>query len=256
MKFRTSLAAYSAPAIVGAYALETSLQEAEAVLLASYFRDGMSLLDLGVGAGRTTGVLISRCSRYVGLDVSEAMIARSHGKFPRALLVVADAARVPLRPGVKFDCILFSFNGLGTFRYDGARHGCLADCARILSDSGVLLLSLHNSRFLVTTPRFDGVGLTKAMWRVLYAAFQTARHVPRRLLTRAFWHGRGYTVDPALHGGLTVYASTPAQFEAELRAHGFSVQRVVSAPFVSRRGTFLVPWYYYACSKTGTAPSR
>lgn len=250
-KFRDSLDAYRSPTVVEYFNQSTSLQDAEAELLRVYFLDGMRVLDLGVGTGRTTSHLAPRASRYVGVDYSDRMIERCRNQYPHFSFLCANAAAMPMFEGGTFDFVLFSFNGLGTLATDSARHACLSECARVLRPGGIFMFSLHNSRFLVPRPQVGGVSWSRKAWRVAYACYQGARNTSRRLLSRAYWEGAGYVTDPLARGGLRVYTATPGLVSSELSAFGFSVVRCVAAPCTIKRSPFQVGWYYYACRLGG-----
>src|SRR5215470_12960135 len=77
------LKVYNTPEIVARYAAMDSVSACEQALFDSYLRQGMAILDLGVGAGRTTPHLSAIASRYVGIDYSEEMIRACRMKSER-----------------------------------------------------------------------------------------------------------------------------------------------------------------------------
>jgi ubiquinone/menaquinone biosynthesis C-methylase UbiE len=83
---------YNARDVVEAYAALDGLSAAEDRLFDSFLRPGMDVLDLGVGAGRTTRALQGLAGRYVGVDYAERMIDRCRVLFPDADFRVGDAA--------------------------------------------------------------------------------------------------------------------------------------------------------------------
>jgi SAM-dependent methyltransferase len=62
-------------------------------------------LDLAMGLGGSSGWLVERGWRVVGVDVSEVAVRRAKARWPALCAVVADLARFPLPSGV-FDLIL------------------------------------------------------------------------------------------------------------------------------------------------------
>ena len=253
MRFADSLAAYRDRKVVEHYDRDCKLQDAEGRLFEQYLRDGMRVLDLGVGAGRTTPFLSPRASSYVGVDFSEEMIKRCKAKYPALDFRVGDASRLSEFASGSADLIVFSFNGLGTLVTDEQRQACLSECARILSPDGTFIFSLHNSRFLVTPFVLSDTDLAHAIWRILYSAFRTLENLPYRFLATAFWLGAGYLTDPALHGGLRIYVSTPQEVRRQLQTHGLSLDRAVPAPHTEVQWTAMTPWYYYAARRAGHA---
>lgn len=97
-----------------------------------------SVLDVGVGAGRTTGPLRDMFGHYVGIDYSDRMIEAARENFPGVDLRVMDAR--DLQVDGKFDCIVFSYNGIDVLDYS-ERPLVFASVARLLKDDGVLIYS-------------------------------------------------------------------------------------------------------------------
>src|SRR5882757_1417127 len=71
------------------------------------------VLDIAIGAGRTTRVLLPLANSYVGVDFAPGMIESAKAQFPQAQLRCIDMRAVPrlFRPA-SFDAILISFNGI------------------------------------------------------------------------------------------------------------------------------------------------
>src|SRR5690349_13654780 len=139
------LKVYTTPEIVARYAAMDSLSTCEQVLFDTYLRQGMAILDLGVGAGRTTPRLSSIASHYVGVDYSEEMIRTCRRKFPHLQFFIADAADLSQFADASFDAVVFSYNGLD----------CLRECHRALKPGGVYIFSTHNPRGLFLDWRWD-----------------------------------------------------------------------------------------------------
>src|SRR5262245_30170182 len=90
----------------------SALYGAERLLFDRHVKAGSDILDLGVGTGRTTPYLARVASRYVGLDVSDAMVARCREKFPDLAFLHLDATNLPTIADASFDVVVFSFNGI------------------------------------------------------------------------------------------------------------------------------------------------
>src|ERR1044071_3908252 len=96
------------------YAKRSFLCKPEEVVL-KRFRDEWkcwSVLDLGVGGGRTSQHFGPWAQRYVGSDFSNAMISRCRNRFPHYEFYVDDARAMKF-PSQTFDFVAFSYNGLG-----------------------------------------------------------------------------------------------------------------------------------------------
>ncbi len=107
----------------------------------------MSMLDLGVGAGRTTAHFQPFVRRYVGLDYSPPMLEACARRFPDGIpngrFVLGDARDLQVFPSGSFDFVLFSYNGLDSV--DAAdREAALREIRRVLKDDGWFCFSTHN----------------------------------------------------------------------------------------------------------------
>jgi SAM-dependent methyltransferase len=235
---------YNAPEIVDEYTDVDGLSPAEQHLFDRNLRSGMDILDLGVGAGRTTHLLRSLARRYVGIDYAEGMIERCRQRFPDAEFLVADAADLsPFEDG-SFDAVVFSFNGIDTLHPDETRRRCLRECCRVLRDGGVLILSRHNPRAVlepshIPAARPDGVaGVARSVYR-------SARRTARAMLHAPFWRGHGYQFEPT-DGGILMARATPGRAIAEIEAVGFEHLETLPSTYPAPGGPLSAYWYYYA----------
>jgi SAM-dependent methyltransferase len=240
---------YRRPEIVAYYDREQELHGAERRLFDRYVQPGSSILDLGVGAGRTTPHLARLASRYVGVDASESMIARCREKFPDLTFLRLDATDLFAVADASFDVVVFSFNGIDDIPTVEGRRRCLAECARVLRPRGYLLFSVHNPCYLVFTPQLYDVGLMRALWRSAYAGVHSAACVATRLPSAAFWKGSGYVLDPMGPAIAKVYVAEPDAVSRELAAAGLAIEECIAGQFPRGGGPFRTPWYYYAGNK-------
>ncbi|MGE4048279.1 MAG: class I SAM-dependent methyltransferase [Acetobacteraceae bacterium] len=112
---------YERPAIVAEYARAEDLTAAELRLLHRYeaLIIGGHVLDLGVGAGRTTPFLASRAASYVGIDYSQNMVDACRTRFPHWHFRRGDARDLSDFATQSCDFVLFSFNGIDSVSHDG-----------------------------------------------------------------------------------------------------------------------------------------
>ena len=188
----SNLEVFSKPAVVDYYDQKRDLQESERLLFGNYLKGRTAILDIGVGTGRTTPFLAALAAWYVGVDYSDAMVARCREKFPTLPFFKMDASDMSSLPDGSFDAVVFSFNGIDYLPTDEARTSCLLECARVLRSGGVFILSSHNARYLFFTPTLQGVGAAKKVWRLMYAAVQTVRNLRFRITSKAFWRCSGW----------------------------------------------------------------
>jgi ubiquinone/menaquinone biosynthesis C-methylase UbiE len=244
-----STRAYNSPEVVERYADAADLMPAEEVLFRRYLRTGMDILDIGVGAGRTTAGLRSLAGRYVGVDYAEAMVEACRRRFPDLEFVQADAADLSAFPDASFDAVIFSFNGVDCLPGDDRRHLFLQEAHRVLRPAGVLILSRHNARSLFIVPLEPRQGGLKARLGWLkYAALENVWRLRAVPTQPPFWRGDGAFQDHADNGIELRVASRRRAIE-ELESHDFTLLDVVGSNHPLRLPSAATPWWYYACMK-------
>jgi len=135
---------YETPKIAEGYACNNTLQKPEAFIF-SILKDkllGATLLDIGVGAGRTTFHLLDKCEEYIGIDYSPRMLAQCKIKFPHANLELGDARSLNFSDA-KFDIILCSYNAIDDVNHQD-RLLILKEVHRVLKKGGIFIFSSHN----------------------------------------------------------------------------------------------------------------
>jgi len=136
------------------YADQSTLQKPEATIL-NKLRDRlpeMSVLDIGVGAGRTTTHFAFLAKEYLGIDYSSQMINVCLKKFQgfsrKISFLTADARTMNALRDKSFDFVLFSFNGIDYMDHD-ERIATLREIRRLIRSGGYLCFSTHNLNFLL-----------------------------------------------------------------------------------------------------------
>jgi ubiquinone/menaquinone biosynthesis C-methylase UbiE len=140
--------------IIGFYTnYETKLQNGESAILSRLKTEfsGKRILDVGVGAGRTTPALLDISKRYVGIDVVSSMISACRLRFPSAPFEVCDARDLSIFENEFFDLVFFSFNGIDCVDHVG-RLDALREIQRVLADGGAFVFSSHNLRSTIKKP--------------------------------------------------------------------------------------------------------
>jgi SAM-dependent methyltransferase len=172
---------WRAPDVVADYATEGYTDPGERTALAAV-RDWWSgrVADLGVGGGRTTGLLAERARPYLGVDVAPEMLDLARERWPTAFLIRGDARDLHALPDAGFDLVVFSFNGLDSLDRPG-RAAALAEMARVVAPTGRVVFSSLNR---------DGVSFDERPWRFRgwFHLLLALRH-PRATL-RGFGHYR------------------------------------------------------------------
>lgn len=104
--------------VVSAYSGDSELQAPEKTIFGELDPSlpTMDVLDIGIGAGRTTAHLAKRARSYIGIDYSQPMIDACMRRFgdtlSNAILKVGDAVDMCEVEADSVDLILFSFNGI------------------------------------------------------------------------------------------------------------------------------------------------
>jgi ubiquinone/menaquinone biosynthesis C-methylase UbiE len=268
-----NLPVYNALAVTEYYAELSYLTACERLLFEAYLRPGMTILDLGVGGGRTTAYLSSIAERYVGVDYASEMVAACRNKFPKLEFETESASDLSRFATSSFDAVVMAFNGMDYVIPDESRFRALREIRRVLRPEGILIFSSHNPLAIWVRASWDqqrvrdtaqaiassnSVFFRPVLWSLtaarailaeLKAGFQSLSRAAKRLPTQAFWRGQGYWRDPA-HGGLTTHGATPEKVTQELGEFGFRLLRVLGDDYPRASRRYVTDWYYYVFSKT------
>ncbi len=136
---------YKTASIVKYYEQINELQPAEQMILhrLSPRLRTMKMLDIGVGAGRTTQHFADRTAGYIGIDSSSEMIEACTTRFPDRSFRVCDARNMNCFDDGSFDFILFSFNGIDYVDHND-RLKIFTEIHRVSKPGGTFCFSSHN----------------------------------------------------------------------------------------------------------------
>lgn len=147
------------------------------------------ILDIGVGAGRTTPALTELSPDYLGIDYVEEMVAQCKQLFPGSQFEHADARDLSRFTDGHFYLIVFSMNGLSMVDHDG-RIVILREIYRILQPGGAFLFSSYNKANLRHRSRFQypefnfTFHLPKLIKRSLFFVYSTLLRIRNRIRHR------------------------------------------------------------------------
>lgn len=201
------------------------VNEGEAVVLAraAAMLQSPRVLDIGVGGGRTTGLLLEFAGSYVGIDYTPELLRHARKRFPGERFEQMDARQLTF-PDRSFDLAFFSFNGIDSVDGPG-RKRVLAEVSRVLSRDGLFAFSTfyRNWEGFRDTSAHEGINWSANPLRL---AIRLARHQVSRRRARKFAayenHGEDAVFRHSAHDyGILIYATTPAQAQDQLRAAGF-----------------------------------
>ncbi|NUO73181.1 MAG: methyltransferase domain-containing protein [Frateuria sp.] len=238
--------------------------ERAAVEWARPFIQGHPILDIGVGAGRTTPLLRSLGSDYLGIDYTPEMVEACRGRHPDSHFAHMDARNLQSLPANHYGLVVFSFNGIDSVA-PADRPTILAEVHRVLRPGGLFIVSSHNREGPGARER-PGLNVVftpnplRLVWRVLRSlgALPRAMRNHRRLLAANEDHDECAVRNAGAHDfGLLVVYTTLAEQQRQLAAAGFEVP----VAFDSERGesvtaaqeTHDIRWFHCVARKRVTA---
>lgn len=148
-------------------------------VMAAVTRNGgaekISILDIGVGGGRTIPLIAPFSSDYVGIDYTPEMVVAARARYVGWDIQLGDVRSLDLEDG-RFDFVLFSNNGMDSLPHDD-RAKAVAEMVRVCADGGTVAYSTHNRL---------GPGSTDRPWKphtIGQAPRESLRRVKKRGLT-------------------------------------------------------------------------
>jgi SAM-dependent methyltransferase len=248
---------------VRSYAHFEELFPAEIEIAAHYERQfSGSVLDIAIGAGRTTRALLPQAKKYVGFDFSAGMLGLAKEYFPGADLRQLDMRDTPeVFAGERFDAILISFNGIDYISWED-RNALLAALRKILTRDGVLAFSTHDLAAVNENRVFRIRDDLRPAWRELcsrpiacakklaklpfWTGLAFFNHLKNRALEKIY-DGFAYVNDGGLNYGLlTCYVSTARQIAA-LEASGYQNIAMLQ-PWLAPEPAY---FNYFVCKRAG-----
>lgn len=185
---------YETASIVNYYTQLNALQPAEQMILDRWSEHlpRFRMLDIGVGAGRTTKHFQPHVAEYVGIDVSAEMIDACRNRFPQlpaSTFQGCDARDLSVFENDSFDFILFSFNGIDYVSHDD-RLRIFTEVHRVGVKGAIFCFSSHNLQ------GFDRAFDFKSQWSFNPIATYT------NLVMLAILRVLNYPLDPQQLNGL------------------------------------------------------
>jgi ubiquinone/menaquinone biosynthesis C-methylase UbiE len=238
--------AFSSPFAVKAYTAVDGLTPGEVTILEtlrSRITD-KAILDIGVGAGRTTPSLLEISRDYTAIDYSEVLVHQARKRFGLDSIYCCDVRDMSRFPDRGFDFVYFSFNGLDCISHEG-RLRALGEIRRVLKPQGIFLFSSHNRAHLEDPPgatrqytRIESI--KRAVWKMLLLPrhFRLRRH---ETATSEY----AIVNDSGLRYSLLLYYITISSQVAQLEKLEFSVQHVYDMQGTPVGYDDRSPWIYY-----------
>lgn len=252
---------FKEPDVVEYFSNQDGLQKPEETIL-NYLRHnlrGMKMLDIGIGAGRTTAYFANLVEEYAGIDYSEEMIdvckERFSGSSDKISFKVCDARYMHIFKDDYFDFILFSFNGIDCVSHHD-RLRVLQEVRRVGKAGAFFCFSTHN---LLCIDKIFGL-----KYRLHGRPKQLYRNIRNWMLLRFFYNrdihigeikNKAYAVinDGAHQFRLQIYYIKPDEQLMQLN-EGFEniqVYSLTSGKRIEREGglsDIRDHWLYYLCN--------
>jgi ubiquinone/menaquinone biosynthesis C-methylase UbiE len=252
---------YESDDVLRYYVAQNNLQKPETTILEELRNKlpNMSMLDVGVGAGRTTVHFAPLVKEYLGIDYSGRMINACLEKFQdspeKISFLTSDARTMKDFKNNSFDFVLFSFNGIDYMDHED-RIGTLLDIRRLIKDGGYFCFSTHNLNYLL---KKCSIHLSKHPSILAKRAFQLMQM--RLLNTKDAWktirapsqYPRHSMVNDGAHNfQLKTYYITPVEQLKQLKELGFIGTKMYGLDYgmeIKNPSTTIDHWVYYL-SKT------
>jgi ubiquinone/menaquinone biosynthesis C-methylase UbiE len=257
---KQNLGTYSAQEVIDFYDASQKMELPEKTIFEILKPElsGMTMLDVGVGGGRTTVFFAPHVKSYTAIDYSAGMIERCQPKFakqfPEAKFFVGDARDLSRFGRASFDFVLFSLNGVdyipGTSRSEFFRQA-----RTVLKPGGYLSFSTHNLGFLKRLKIFSSVHVRINVFAMLkkMAHIRNLQRMNAEALRAAKTSDYVFINDGVHNGGLAqCYVRTQFQV-GTLRECGFTDIRVFSSEtgneYLGQDAWLSAqdPWLYYLC---------
>ena len=228
---RINLRTMRSAAVVAHYARPDELLPHERASLdhvAAEVRGG-SVLDIGVGGGRTVKALLEVSPDYLGIDYSPEMVAACRTRFPKVRFEHVDARRMSNLSDGSISLAVFSCNGISMVGHDD-RLAIMREVHRVLKPGGVFLFTTYNRNSPEATAgfRFPELQFTVNPMRMLVRSarmlkdtalslYQRRQHAKHEVST-----SRYAVLNDICHNyGVMLYYITLAQQRRQLEDTGF-----------------------------------
>ena len=229
---RVNRAAMHSSGAVAQYSRQSELNLPERAALDSIAAEaaGRSILDIGVGGGRTTAALTAISDDYLGIDYEPRMLQVCKERFPTRRFEHADARDLKNHADGSFFLVVFSCNGLGMVSH-ADRLAIVREVFRVLAPGGIFVFSTHNQHSpehegKLRLPEFEpGKGVVRfAVHAARFAGRTAVRVFNRYRYSRFDQRGPEYSIinDASRNYGTMLYYISLENQRKQLEQLGFA----------------------------------
>lgn len=231
------------------------IEPSEVMMLIKYRSDYFqkSVLDIGVGTGRTTRYLLPFAASYIGIDLSEEMLVRCRALFPKATLRKWDMRQIDKLESGQFNFVFGSGNILDAVSHE-ERLAMLRAIHGKLVPGGLLTFSAHNRNWR-RAARGPVLGKSRNPITLLHNCAEYLVNVRNHWRMRQFHeHKPDFALlNDVSHSwqALNYYIGRDAQ-KAQLNANGFELLEVFDERGVSigaEEDDSANGWLLYVCRR-------
>ena len=190
---------------------------------------GASILDIGVGAGRTVPLMLELSADYIAVDFAQPMVDACQRKYPDQRVAWADARDLRAFEDSTFGFVMFSWNGIDAIDHEG-RAKAFAEINRVLRPGGIFLFSTLNENgpeararpWKRSINKHEGSPAGRALRAVASVPVDMANYLRLR---RKWEYGDGWSMRSlsSHHFGLITHYTTLERELRELAEFGFEL---------------------------------
>jgi ubiquinone/menaquinone biosynthesis C-methylase UbiE len=188
---------------------------------------GKSVLDIGVGAGRTTRYLAPLADRYEAIDYSPDMISYMKQAMPEINAQLGDFRDMNMFGSGTFDFVLATNNVLDNFSHQD-RFKALREAHRVLRPGGMLVLSSHNLRYTkaFSDPEMEWSAHPIRLVRNMLTFISSYRNNLRVRGLRETHPDHALLNDCGHQYAIIHYYAAPETVVSQLRSTGFEISNI------------------------------
>jgi SAM-dependent methyltransferase len=208
------------------------------------------VLDIGIGGGRTTALLLKKWKNYIGVDYSESFVNLCENKFEGEEFHQCDGRDLSRFETGQFDFVLFSFNGIDYVNHSD-RILVLKSINRVLKSDGLFSFSTHNRNYVHFRkhPWQEKIKWKISHFKSIVRSLYFYKNHKKQRSEEVVNSDYGWINDPGHDYGLMTYYITPEAQHEQLKQFGFEPTKLVDqdgSDTIDKE----IEWMFYLARKT------